>query len=69
MTDLEIKPIHPKEFRKIHGCSIYRMHRISKYPVETLKNWLSDENSTRFEQPAPYVLNHFGLIHKLLMCS
>ncbi|GEM_PF-3500988 len=66
MTELDIEPVHPKEFRKIHGCSIWQMHLWSGYSVDTLKNWLSDESSKRHEQPKRGVLYHFGALHKLI---
>ncbi|BAY66793.1 MULTISPECIES: hypothetical protein [Nostocales] len=66
MVTISINPIHPKDFKKIHKFSIYQMSKLSGYSVETLKNWLADENSSRFVEPKPYVLNHFGAIHKIL---
>ncbi|MBO3463683.1 hypothetical protein G7B40_040425 [Aetokthonos hydrillicola Thurmond2011] len=69
MIKLEIEPLHPKKFRELHNCSVYQMHRLSGYPVDTLKNWLADATSTRCKAPKEYVLHHFGTIHKLLQGS
>lgn len=66
MTKLDIEPIHPKRFRELTGCSVYQMHRWSGYPVETLKNWLSSETSTRYEVAKNAVCYHFGTLHKLI---
>ncbi len=69
MKNIGIKPIHPKEFKKVHNFSTYQMSRLSGYSVEALKNWLADESSSRFVEPKPYVLNHFGAIHNYLLRS
>jgi hypothetical protein len=66
MPQIGIRPIHPKDFKKIHHFSTYQMSRLSGYSVETVKNWLADESSSRFVEPKPYVLNHFGAIHSCL---
>ena len=66
MRKLDIEPVHPKDFRKLYGCTIYQMHRWSGYSINTLKNWLSDESSTRYEQPKKGVLYHFGTLHQLI---
>ncbi|BAY65610.1 hypothetical protein NIES22_57170 [Calothrix brevissima NIES-22] len=63
---IEIEPMHPKEFKRIHDTPIYLMHRLTGYPQQTISHWLADESSTRYQQPKPHVLNHFGAIHKLL---
>lgn len=59
---LKIEPIHPKAFKAKHGLSVYQLHRLSSYPQETLKHWLADEKSDRYQRPKEYVLNHFGLL-------
>ncbi|AUB43276.1 hypothetical protein COO91_09449 (plasmid) [Nostoc flagelliforme CCNUN1] len=38
------------------------IHELSDYPPETLKHWLADEHSSRYQQPKESVLNHFGLL-------
>lgn len=58
----KVKPVHPKEFKSKHGFSVYELHRLSSYPEETLKHWLADEKSSRYQHPKEYVLNHFGLL-------
>lgn len=66
MSQIDIIPIHPKEFKKAHNFSTYQMSRLSGYSVEALKNWLANESSSRFVEPKPYVLNHFGALHSIL---
>ncbi|MBN4003220.1 hypothetical protein [Nostoc sp. LPT] len=66
---LKVKPIHPKEFKLKHGLSVSEIHELSDYPPETLKHWLADEYSSRYQQPKESVLNHFGLLDLYLSAS
>jgi hypothetical protein len=58
---LKVKPIHPKEFKLKHGLSVSEIHELSDYPPETLKHWLADEHSSRYQQPKESVLYQFNM--------
>ena len=66
MIKLKVVPVHPKEFRKLHGLSIYQMSRLSGYPVETIKRWVAEADSKRYVEPRDGVKNHFGVLSQVL---
>jgi hypothetical protein len=66
---LEINSIHPKDFRYLNKLSLSEMHRLTGYPVETIKNWLAPEDSTKYSEPKEYVKRYLGLLHQALASS
>lgn len=59
---MTIKPVTPKEFRKLTGMSIAQISIKSNVPVETLKKWFAGEDSKRRTEPPPYINNYFGYL-------
>ena len=66
MLKLEIEPIHPREFKELHKLSVYQLHRLTKYPEETLKHWLAAPDSARYHEPKDFVKTYFGLLNQAL---
>ncbi|KYC42017.1 hypothetical protein WA1_18610 [Scytonema hofmannii PCC 7110] len=69
MTKLDIEPIHPRQFKELHGLSLYQLHRLTQYPQETIRNWLADPESERYVEPKVYVKRYFGLLHQSLQAN
>ena len=66
MPKLDIEPLHPRQFKEIHKLSVYQIHRLTKFPTETISHWLADPESARYHEPKEYVKHHFGLLHQAL---
>lgn len=66
-SQINIIPMHPKEFVALYGKKFAA--NVSGYPEETLGKYLAKEESKRYINPSESVRMHFGAIHQIIITN
>ncbi len=61
--------LDPKTFRERTKWSVYRIHRETDIPLQSLYNYLKDESDPRYREPKPYIKRLLGEIYAHLSPS
>jgi hypothetical protein len=52
-----------KTFRELTGWSVYKIHRETDIPLQSLYNYLKDKADPKYREQKPYIKRLFGEIY------